>query len=143
MPSDRYACRLTEGAEPLPGGRIHATEQWVVEHCTGPLGAGTFIVKPFRHCLAVGDLTTAEAREIGPLLQRASQAVQAFPRRSRSMSVRGRMADGSRCTCISSSSRRGIAGARNMTVPDPPCRRRCFRLAMPRRSRKSRRSAAT
>jgi diadenosine tetraphosphate (Ap4A) HIT family hydrolase len=77
MASDCYACRLTEGAEPLPGGRIHATAYWVVEHCTGPLGVGTLIVKPFRHCLTVGDLTAAEAEELGPLLQRVSQAAQA------------------------------------------------------------------
>ena len=55
MPSDCYACRLIEGAAPLPGGRIHVTEHWVVEHCTGPLGVGTMIVKPFRHCLHVGE----------------------------------------------------------------------------------------
>lgn len=76
MRSDCHACRLIEGAEPLPGGRIYATEHWVVEHCTGPLGVGTLIVKPFRHCLRVGDLTAAEAEEVGPLLQRVSQAVQ-------------------------------------------------------------------
>jgi diadenosine tetraphosphate (Ap4A) HIT family hydrolase len=49
----------------------------VVEHCTGPLDAGTLIVKPFRHCLTVGDLTASETQEIGPLLERVSQAVQA------------------------------------------------------------------
>jgi len=77
MPSDCYACRLTDGTEPLPGGRIYATKSWVVEHCTGPLGVGTLIVKPFRHCLHVGDLTAEEAQEIGPLLQWVSQAVRA------------------------------------------------------------------
>jgi diadenosine tetraphosphate (Ap4A) HIT family hydrolase len=77
MRSDCYACRLTEGVEPLPGGRVHATEHWVVEHCTGPLGVGAFVIKPFRHCLHVGDLTTSEAQELGPLLKRVSQVVQA------------------------------------------------------------------
>jgi diadenosine tetraphosphate (Ap4A) HIT family hydrolase len=38
------------------------------------------IVKPIRHCLHVGDLTAAEAREIGPLLQQVSQVVQAITR---------------------------------------------------------------
>jgi diadenosine tetraphosphate (Ap4A) HIT family hydrolase len=76
MPADCDACRLTEGAEPLPGGRICATSSWVVEHCTGPLGVGTLIVKPLRHCLHLGDLTPAEAQELGPLLQRVSQVVQ-------------------------------------------------------------------
>jgi diadenosine tetraphosphate (Ap4A) HIT family hydrolase len=76
MPADCYACRLTEGTEPLPGGRISATVSWVVEHCTGPLGVGTLIVKPLRHCLHLGDLTPAEAQELGPLLQRVSRVVQ-------------------------------------------------------------------
>ena len=76
MPADCYACRLTEGAEPLPGGRICATAYWVVEHCTGPLGVGTLIVKPLRHCLHLGDLTPAEVQELGPLLQRVSQVIQ-------------------------------------------------------------------
>ena len=76
MPAECYACRLTEGAEPLPGGRICATAYWVVEHCTGPLGVGTLIVKPLRHCLHLGDLTPAEVQELGPLLQRVSQVVQ-------------------------------------------------------------------
>jgi diadenosine tetraphosphate (Ap4A) HIT family hydrolase len=35
------------------------------------------IVKPFRHRLHIGDLTAAEAQELGPLLQRVSQVVQA------------------------------------------------------------------
>lgn len=76
MPTACYACRLIEGAEPLPGGQIYATEHWVVEHCTGPLGVGTLIVKPFRHCLHVGELSRAEAQELGPLLQRVAQVVQ-------------------------------------------------------------------
>ena len=80
MSSGCYACRLTEGVEPLPGGRIYATKHWVVEHCTGPLGVGTLIVKPFRHCLHVGDLTVAEAQEVGALVQRVSRTVQALTR---------------------------------------------------------------
>jgi diadenosine tetraphosphate (Ap4A) HIT family hydrolase len=77
---DCYACRLLQGVEPLPGGRIHATNNWVVEHCTGPLGVGTLVVKPFRHCVHAGDLTVSEAQEIGPLLQRVSQVVQTVTR---------------------------------------------------------------
>jgi diadenosine tetraphosphate (Ap4A) HIT family hydrolase len=44
----------------------------VVEHCVGPLGLGTLIVKPVRHLTAVGELTEDEAAELGPLLQRTS-----------------------------------------------------------------------
>jgi diadenosine tetraphosphate (Ap4A) HIT family hydrolase len=76
MPADCYACRLTTGEEALPGGRIHASAHWVVEHCTGPLGLGALIVKPFRHCEHLGDLTAEEAHELGPLLQRVSAAVK-------------------------------------------------------------------
>jgi diadenosine tetraphosphate (Ap4A) HIT family hydrolase len=76
IPADCYACRLIEGAEPLPGERIYATQYWVVEHCTGPLGVGTLIVKPFRYCLHVGNLSQTEAQELGPLLQRVSQVIQ-------------------------------------------------------------------
>ncbi len=69
------ACDLTTGRLDLPGGRIYATERWVVEHCVGPLGVGTLIVKPRRHCLHVWDLTDEEAAELGPLLRLASEAL--------------------------------------------------------------------
>lgn len=35
------ACDLAAGTLPLPGGRIHETTHWLVEHCVGPLGLGT------------------------------------------------------------------------------------------------------
>ena len=70
------ACDLTGGRRDLPGGRIHATAHWVVEHCIGPLGVGTLIVKPMRHCLHVADLTEEEAAELGPLLRRMTATIQ-------------------------------------------------------------------
>ena len=72
------ACELISGLRPLPGGRVHETAHWVVEHCVGPLGVGTLLVKPFRHCLHVGALGAEEAAELGPLLQRAAACVQAL-----------------------------------------------------------------
>ena len=66
------ACDLAEGKLPLPGGRLHETTHWVVEHCVGPLGLGTLIVKPRRHVTSVSDLTDDEASELGPLLRTAS-----------------------------------------------------------------------
>ena len=66
------ACELSRGERVLPGGLIHRTHHWLVEHCVGPLGIGTLIVKPERHVTAVADLTTDEAIELGPLLLRAS-----------------------------------------------------------------------
>ena len=75
MGDDCLACALATGREPLPGGLIHRTESWLVEHCVGPLGLGTLIVKPERHVTAVADLSPAEAAELGPLLQQTSWVV--------------------------------------------------------------------
>jgi diadenosine tetraphosphate (Ap4A) HIT family hydrolase len=69
---DCLACELSDGRRFLPGGLIHRTEHWLVEHCTGPLGLGALIVKPSRHVTAVADLSDVEAGELGPLLLRAS-----------------------------------------------------------------------
>ncbi len=66
------ACALSAGRLPLPGGLIHRTPHWRVEHCIGPLGLGTLIVKPERHVTAVAELTDTEAAELGPLLRQAS-----------------------------------------------------------------------
>ena len=70
------ACELTNGTRDLPGGRIFATTQWVVEHCIGPLPVGTLIVKPLRHCTALWDLTPAESEELGPLLRIVSSVIR-------------------------------------------------------------------
>lgn len=66
------ACALADGRRALPGGRIYRTETWLVEHCVGPLGLGTLIVKPERHVTSVAGLTEDEAAELGPLLRRTS-----------------------------------------------------------------------
>ena len=73
MGDDCLACDLAAGRQSLPGGLIHRTESWLVEHCVGPLGLGTLIVKPERHVTAVADLSAAESAELGPLLQQASR----------------------------------------------------------------------
>ena len=70
---DCMACRLSSGELELPGGRISRTRFWLVEHCIGPLGLGTLIVKPERHVTSVAGLSEDEAAELGPLLRRTSQ----------------------------------------------------------------------
>jgi diadenosine tetraphosphate (Ap4A) HIT family hydrolase len=70
------ACDLAEGRVPLPGGVIHATPCWFVEHTVGPLNVGTLIVKPKRHVTRVSELTEREASELGPLLHRAAAVVE-------------------------------------------------------------------
>jgi diadenosine tetraphosphate (Ap4A) HIT family hydrolase len=66
------ACDLAEGRLDLPGGRIGETEHWLVEHCVGPLGVGTLVVKPRRHVVHVWQLARAEANELGPLFRRVA-----------------------------------------------------------------------
>jgi diadenosine tetraphosphate (Ap4A) HIT family hydrolase len=72
---DCRACELSSGDLALPGGQIFRTRFWLVEHCIGPLGLGTLIVKPERHVTSVAQLSEDEAVELGPLLWRTSQVV--------------------------------------------------------------------
>ena len=69
-------CDLTNGRRDLPGGRIYETAHWVVEHCIGPLGVGTLIVKPFRHVYNVWELTDDETHELGPLLRLVAATIR-------------------------------------------------------------------
>jgi len=52
------------------------TEHWFVDHCIGPLGVGTLIVKPKRHVTNVADLNEAESAELGVVLQEAASVVR-------------------------------------------------------------------
>jgi diadenosine tetraphosphate (Ap4A) HIT family hydrolase len=54
---------------------IDESDRWAVQHCVGPLGVGTLIVKPKRHVVHVWELDGDEAGELGPLLRRVSGAV--------------------------------------------------------------------
>src|SRR5437763_17176054 len=69
------ACDLTHGRRPLPGGVIHEAAFWRVEHCVGPLGVGTLLVKPLRHVDSVAQLSPPESAALGPLLVQAADVV--------------------------------------------------------------------
>ena len=69
------ACDLAEGRRDLPGGVILEEGGWIVEHCVGPLGVGTLIVKTRRHVAHVWELEEEEAAELGPLLRRVSSVL--------------------------------------------------------------------
>jgi len=69
------ACELIERPEGVAGGRIATLGQWVVEHCIGPLGVGTVVVKPLRHVIHLADLNAVEAAELGPVLANVARAV--------------------------------------------------------------------
>jgi diadenosine tetraphosphate (Ap4A) HIT family hydrolase len=66
---------LSSGVREPPGGCIYEADGWRVEHCVGPLGVGTLVVKPVRHVLHVADLSAGEANAAGPVLWRAAQVV--------------------------------------------------------------------
>ena len=69
------ACDLADGRRPLPGGVIHETDHWLVEHTVGSLGIGTLIVKPRRHVVHVWEIDGDEAAELGALLRQAAAVV--------------------------------------------------------------------
>lgn len=70
------ACDLGAGRRRLPGGVIWETGRWQVEHCVGPLGVGTLLLKPKRHVTRVADLTEQESEELGPLLRRSAIVIE-------------------------------------------------------------------
>jgi diadenosine tetraphosphate (Ap4A) HIT family hydrolase len=72
---DCLACDIINGKQELPDGRIYATKHWVVEHCVGPLGVGTLIVKLFRHCVHLWELNNDEIQELGPLLRKVANTI--------------------------------------------------------------------
>ncbi len=69
------ACDLASGRMPLPGGVIHSSSHLIVEHCVGPLGVGSLIVKTKRHVTRVSQLEEAEAGELGPLVRSTAAVV--------------------------------------------------------------------
>lgn len=69
-------CDLLAGRSDLPGGEIHETADWVVNHCVGPLNVGTLVVAPRRHVTAVAALSDSEVAELGPLLRRTSLVIE-------------------------------------------------------------------
>ncbi|MGW0230928.1 HIT family protein [Actinopolymorpha singaporensis] len=71
-------CDLLAGRRELPGGVIHQTDHWVVNHVVGPLNLGTLVVAPRRHMVAVAELSVEAAEELGRVLRDASRMVEAL-----------------------------------------------------------------
>src|SRR5436190_1472537 len=78
MMDECLACEIVSGRLPVPGGELHQTDSWIVDHSIGPLGVGTLIVKPKRHVVHVADLSDDEAAELGPLLRDAARVSTAL-----------------------------------------------------------------
>jgi diadenosine tetraphosphate (Ap4A) HIT family hydrolase len=76
MPEGCLACDLAEGRQYLPGGLIVQIDEWRVEHCVGPFGPGTLILKPQRHVEGLAALTPHEASSLGQALRLTADVVQ-------------------------------------------------------------------
>lgn len=71
------ACDVLAGRTPAPGGVIHETEHWVVDHSISPVRLrGWLVAKPRRHVEAFGDLSNDEASELGPLARSGAAAIE-------------------------------------------------------------------
>jgi ATP adenylyltransferase len=69
-------CDLLAGRRILPGGVVHQTANWVVNHAIGPLNLGTLIVAPREHIVSVADLDDAATAELGPLLRLTAAVIE-------------------------------------------------------------------
>ena len=70
-----FACRASGGEVPVPGGLVYENECWRAEHCVGPLGVGSIVVKTKVHRESLWELTPREAATLGPALRRVSEAI--------------------------------------------------------------------
>ncbi|MER6187848.1 hypothetical protein [Streptomyces sp. NPDC001652] len=73
-------CDLLAGRRELPGGVLHETAAWVVNHVVGPMNLGTLIVGPREHVVAVAELDGTAAAELGPLLRDTARVVETLCR---------------------------------------------------------------
>jgi diadenosine tetraphosphate (Ap4A) HIT family hydrolase len=66
---------MLTGSRPVPGGTIAENAQWVADHCVGPYGLGSVVLKTRAHRENLWDLTPAEAAALGPFMQQLSEAI--------------------------------------------------------------------
>ena len=69
-------CDLLAGRRHLPGGIVHQTSSWAVNHVLGPMNLGTLVVSPRSHVVAVGDLGDGATAELGPVLRDTARVVE-------------------------------------------------------------------
>ncbi len=71
-------CDVVSGRLRVPGGLLHQSDHWVVNHVVGSMNLGTLVLSPRDHVVAVAGLTVEAADELGPLLRRTAQVVDAI-----------------------------------------------------------------
>jgi diadenosine tetraphosphate (Ap4A) HIT family hydrolase len=69
---DCLACQILAGTHTVPGGTIAENDWWVADHCLGPYGLGSVVIKTRTHRENLGDLSVAEAAALGPFMQQIS-----------------------------------------------------------------------
>jgi diadenosine tetraphosphate (Ap4A) HIT family hydrolase len=72
---DCLACQMMAGTHPVPGGTIAENPWWVADHCVGPYGLGSVVLKTRTHRENLWDLSVAESASLGPFLQQLSEAI--------------------------------------------------------------------
>jgi len=71
------ACDTLSGEIIPPGGVIYADDYWQVDHALPPIWVpGLLIIKLWRHCEHLAELSSDEASALGPLIQKVSGALQ-------------------------------------------------------------------
>lgn len=69
-------CDLLAGRRDLPGGIVHETASWVVNHVVGPMNVGTLVAGPREHVVAVAELDDNAVAELGPVLRDTARVVE-------------------------------------------------------------------
>jgi diadenosine tetraphosphate (Ap4A) HIT family hydrolase len=73
-------CEIAAGQRVVPGGIVHQTRRWIVNHAVGRLNLGTLIVAPRDHVVAIADLDDVAAAELGPLLRDVARVAETLCR---------------------------------------------------------------
>lgn len=73
---DCLACQTLSGQLAVPGGTIAENEWWLADHCLGPYGVGSVVVKTKAHRENIADLTANELAAMGFFLQQISIAME-------------------------------------------------------------------
>jgi len=74
--TDCVSCALEARSDMPPRGRVHLGPRWRVAHAFGTAVPGWLVVLPRRHVVALDELTSAEAADLGPLLRDVTSALR-------------------------------------------------------------------
>lgn len=76
MSTDCFTCSFNAMPDRPVREEVLLTELWRLAHAFGTSVPGWLVLVPLRHITSIGELTAAEAAELGGLLADASQAIE-------------------------------------------------------------------